>query len=100
MNRDGLDDALAIACAALRRRTVVVRPALATLTRLAASDQLGVPLHDLVRTWVHLICNRLLRSAHRAQEVVLYDLLARAYESLLARARVQTAAPRHAGGLA
>lgn len=100
VNRDGLDDALAIACAALRRRTVVVRPALATLTRLAASEQLGVPLHDLVRTWVHLICNRLLRSAHRAQEVVLYDLLARAYESLLARARVQTAAPRHAGGLA
>jgi hypothetical protein len=35
--------------------------------------------------------NRMLRSAHRAQEVVLYDFLARLYESQAARSHCSTA---------
>jgi hypothetical protein len=32
-------------------------------------------------SYLHLHANRLLRSAHHAQEVILYDFLARLYES-------------------
>jgi len=38
--------------------------------------------------------NRILRSAQRAQELVLYDLLARTYESRVARAKVKPATCR------
>jgi lantibiotic biosynthesis protein len=35
--------------------------------------------------YIHMHANRLLRSAHRKQEFVIYDLLTRLYESQLKR---------------
>jgi thiopeptide-type bacteriocin biosynthesis protein len=47
----------------------------------------GGELDALVPSFVHMHVNRLLRSAHRAQELVLYDFLARVYDSQLKRNR-------------
>lgn len=48
----------------------------------------GFPSVDqLAASFIHMHVNRLLRSAHRAQELVLYDYLARIYESWSARTR-------------
>ena len=41
---------------------------------------------DLVASHVHMHLNRLLRSRHREQELVIYDFLARLYSSTAALA--------------
>jgi hypothetical protein len=46
-----------------------------------------LPAIELVPSLIHMHANRLLRSAQRAQELVLYDFLYRIYESELVRAR-------------
>jgi hypothetical protein len=57
--------------------------------RLRAREQrLSVSLDDLLWSYAHMHANRLLRGAHRAQELVLYDLLDHVYASRLARAAV------------
>ena len=48
---------------------------------------LTVSLSELAPSYIHMHVNRLIRSAQRAHELVLYDLLARLYESKLARAK-------------
>lgn len=59
----------------------------------------------LAKSYLHMHANRLLRSAQRRQEAVLYDFLARHYESEMARKRggalklaVSTEAPLGMGG--
>ena len=47
--------------------------------------RLHVPLDEFASSIVHMHVNRLLRSGHRRQEAVLYDLLARLYDSQVAR---------------
>jgi len=42
-------------------------------------------LNELAASFLHMHANRLLRSAPRAQELALYDLLARLYRSRRAR---------------
>jgi thiopeptide-type bacteriocin biosynthesis protein len=49
--------------------------------------ELGVPLGELASSLLHMHCNRMLASDHRAHELVLYDFLSRHYASKLARAR-------------
>ena len=44
-----------------------------------------MPLAELAPSYLHMHANRLLRSAQRAQELVLYDFLARLEESRAAR---------------
>jgi hypothetical protein len=46
-----------------------------------------VPCPEIARSYLHMHANRLLRSAQREQEAVLYDLLAQYYESEVARKR-------------
>lgn len=70
----------------LRRRSEAIRPLAARLRELAGKD--GVPeLGSLAGSYLHMHANRILRSAARAQELVLYDFLARVHESKLARVR-------------
>jgi thiopeptide-type bacteriocin biosynthesis protein len=64
---------------ALRDRSAHVAPATRELRQLAAAGQLTEPLPELAASFVHMHVNRLLRSAQRAQELVLYELLDRAY---------------------
>jgi thiopeptide-type bacteriocin biosynthesis protein len=70
--------------AALGKRSTRLRP---VVEALRAEDSLSVPLLVLAESYLHMFCNRLLRGAARAQELVLYDFLERLYESDEARGR-------------
>lgn len=63
----------------LDRRSQRLRPLFHELRRLET------PLADIVLSYLHMFANRLLRSSARAQEMVLYDFLARLYASDVAR---------------
>jgi thiopeptide-type bacteriocin biosynthesis protein len=69
----------------LGRRSRQWAPVMAALKDRAAAEQLSQPLTELAASYLHMHANRLLRSAQRAQELVLYDFLARLYESRVAR---------------
>src|SRR5262249_49884707 len=71
--------------AIFRRRSEQVAPVAQALRGLAQRGILERPLPDLAASYIHMHVNRLLASAHRAQEMVLYDFLRRLYESKLAR---------------
>jgi thiopeptide-type bacteriocin biosynthesis protein len=73
--------------AALARRSERLQDVAATLHGFAEAGRLDLPLADLASSFLHMSINRLLRSAHRAQELVLYDFLARLYQSASARSR-------------
>jgi hypothetical protein len=57
----------------LRRRSQRLAPVRAELESCARSGRLLVPLPELAVSYLHMHANRLLRSAHRAQELILYD---------------------------
>jgi thiopeptide-type bacteriocin biosynthesis protein len=73
----------------LRHRSVRLEYVADELRSRARAGRLTTPLPELAVSYLHMHANRLLRSAHRAQELVLYDFLSRLYESQTARA------PRH-----
>ena len=70
---------------ALRRRSLQLAPVTAELRQLSQAGRLSATLADIARSFAHMHVNRLLRSAHRAQELVLYELLDRAYSSRAGR---------------
>jgi thiopeptide-type bacteriocin biosynthesis protein len=70
---------------AFAARTEVVAPAAAELRRLDEAGQLSVSIADVAMSCAHMHVNRLLRSAQRVQEYVLYELLDRMYASQAAR---------------
>jgi hypothetical protein len=47
----------------------------------AEAGRLSVPLTGLAASFLHMHANRILRSAHRAQELVLYDREIKLYEA-------------------
>jgi thiopeptide-type bacteriocin biosynthesis protein len=69
----------------LRRRSVELVPVTTELRASAEDGTLSRSLTELAPSYLHMHANRLLRSAHRAQELFLYDFLARSYESQAAR---------------
>jgi thiopeptide-type bacteriocin biosynthesis protein len=71
----------------LQRRSEKLAPIAAGLNALAAAGKLGVPIAELAGSFLHMHANRMARSAARAQELVLYDLLNRHYASQAARQR-------------
>jgi thiopeptide-type bacteriocin biosynthesis protein len=77
--------ALAPGLAALARRSEEIRPIGAQLRRLEESGRLSTPVTEFAMSCAHMHVNRLLRSAQRAQELVLYELLDRLYSSQAAR---------------
>ncbi len=85
---DGKPDAegpIALGLEVLQRRSVAMKRAIAELKANEAAGKLSIPLQELALSHVHMHVNRLLRSAHRAHELVLYEFLARLYDSQLAR---------------
>jgi thiopeptide-type bacteriocin biosynthesis protein len=74
------------ALAALVERSERLAEIAPRLRRLADAGELTAPLASLAASYVHMWVNRVLRSAHRAQELVLYDFLDRMYQSALSRA--------------
>ena len=71
---------------ALHQRTRDLVPIVQELRLLEQTGRLAVPLSALAASYAHMHVNRLLRSAHRFQELVLYELLDRAYRAQLAQA--------------
>ncbi|RKH13386.1 Lanthionine biosynthesis protein LanB [Corallococcus sp. CA053C] len=76
---------LAPGLAVLRRRSERQGPVLARLRASADQGQLTQPLERVAASLVHMHTNRMLRTAARAQELVLYDFLHRLYTSRQAR---------------
>jgi lantibiotic biosynthesis protein len=70
---------------ALHWRSLQLAPVTDELRRLARAGRLSTPITDLAASFAHMHLNRLLRSAHRAQELVLYELLDRAYSARAGR---------------
>jgi thiopeptide-type bacteriocin biosynthesis protein len=78
----GMDFALA----AFNVRKLQWAGAMDELRRCDQAGRLTRPLTELAGSYVHMHANRVLLSDHRAQELVLYDLLLRYYQSQAARA--------------
>ena len=72
---------------ALDRRSERLAPIIADLKAREQAGGLSRPLTELAASYIHMHANRLLRSAQRAQELVIYDFLNRIYESEAARKR-------------
>ena len=70
--------------AALNRRSERMRP-VTTALREWSSHRMPLWLESLAGSYIHMHANRVLRSAHRSQELVMYDFLARIYKSQRAR---------------
>lgn len=81
------DSDLAPGLERLAARSAANAPIVAELRAAEQRGALTQPLPELVGSYIHMQVNRLIRSAQRAHELVLYDLLARLYESKAARAR-------------
>lgn len=70
-----------------------LRPLIEALRSCETAGLLTTSIESLALSHVHMHANRLLRSAHRAQELVIYDFLTRIYESRQARAAKQRRKP-------
>jgi len=71
----------------LHTRSQRLRASASELRACQSAGRLTASLPELAQSYLHMHANRMLRSAARAQELVLYDFLVRTYESRLARAR-------------
>jgi thiopeptide-type bacteriocin biosynthesis protein len=73
----------------LQRRREQLVPIAAELRAAIAQGRVSLSLPLLCGSFIHLHANRLLRSAQRAQEYVIYFFLDRWYESVEARAKAK-----------
>jgi thiopeptide-type bacteriocin biosynthesis protein len=71
----------------LRQRSRQITPIVAELKAFEQAGRLLVSVEDFALSCTHMYANRLLRSAHREQELVIYEFLSRLYESKAARER-------------
>jgi lantibiotic biosynthesis protein len=78
---------LSVGLEVLARRSALLQSIAEELRAAEHSAQLTRPLSDIVLSYLHMHANRMLRSSHRAQELVMYDLLTRFYSAQIARQR-------------
>ncbi|HEU4729479.1 MAG TPA: lantibiotic dehydratase [Kofleriaceae bacterium] len=71
----------------LAQRSADNAPIVAELRAAEQRGALTMSIAELAPSYIHMHVNRLIRSAQRAHELVLYDLLVRLYESRVARAK-------------
>jgi thiopeptide-type bacteriocin biosynthesis protein len=93
------DSPIALALPLVAERSERLKPLVTELRGRAAAGRLSASLEDLAASFVHLHVNRLIRSASRAHEAVLYHFLLQLDRAR--RARVLTAdmrAQAHEGG--
>jgi thiopeptide-type bacteriocin biosynthesis protein len=81
------DPIMGRAVAILDERSAVLAAWEAELSAMERTGALERPRIDLVWSYAHMAVNRLLLSDHRAQEMILYDLLDRAYAAASAMGR-------------
>lgn len=75
------------AASALSRLSTSIETIRGKLEDLRRSDGLTSTIAQLAGEFTHMHLNRMFRSSHHAQEVVLYDFLVRSYASQVARGR-------------
>ena len=73
----------------LHRRSLRLAPVVDELRQLARVGRLSTSVPALAAAYAHMHVNRLLRSAHRAQELVLHEMLDRAYSARAGRRAVE-----------
>jgi thiopeptide-type bacteriocin biosynthesis protein len=78
---------LAPALEVFQRRSRASAPIVEELKRREAEGRLTASMADMASSFVHMFVNRMVRSAARAHEVVLYDFLHQLHESREARKR-------------
>jgi thiopeptide-type bacteriocin biosynthesis protein len=83
---------MAPALAVLRQRSERLAPIVEELRELEKAGRLNQSIADLAPSYVHMHVNRMIRSAARAHEMVLYDFLYLLHESRSARERKAGAA--------
>jgi len=83
----GLDDILAPALDVLTRRSRAIAPIAEEMRAREAAGRLTVPVAEMSTSFVHMFVNRIIRSAARAHELVLYDFLHQLHASREARRR-------------
>lgn len=71
--------------AALAERSARLGPVVTELRSADKSGRLTTGIEALANSYCHMHVNRVLRAAHRLQELVIYDLLDRLYQARLAR---------------
>jgi lantibiotic biosynthesis protein len=76
----------------LDARSRALVPVVAALREAERAGSLTSPVSEMAWSYAHMFANRMLRSAARAQEMVLYDFLTRLYESQKARAKAKAKA--------
>jgi lantibiotic biosynthesis protein len=76
---------LAASIRALHQRSAALAWPARELRAAARTGRLTVSLPELALSLAHMHVNRMLRSAQRAQELVIYEMLGRAYSSQAAR---------------
>jgi thiopeptide-type bacteriocin biosynthesis protein len=81
------DHPLALGLEILHQRSRNLSGIVQELQSRERAGDLSVALTSLMPSYIHMHANRLLRSAQRQQELVIYDLLTRLYESELKRER-------------
>jgi thiopeptide-type bacteriocin biosynthesis protein len=81
------DETLRACSTAMTERSTELQPIVRELEAASGRGSLTRDLGELAAVWVHMHTNRMFAADHRAQELVLYDFLARSYASQLARAR-------------
>jgi lantibiotic biosynthesis protein len=67
-----------------------MKPLVAQLDALAAAGTLASSRAELADSLVHMHVNRMMRSHQRQHEFVIYDLLKRHYEGLIARSKIKS----------
>jgi thiopeptide-type bacteriocin biosynthesis protein len=86
------ESALAPGLKVFDRRSQKLKAVAERLRQAEHEGLLSSPLVVLAESYLHMLVNRLLRSAQRAQEMVLYDLLTRLYSAQSARLQMKLAA--------
>ena len=84
------DDELYSLVAILQKRSAQQADTVENLRRTHQQGTLSVVLTDLLRSYVHMLVNRLMPSQARLHEMVLYDFLYREYRSEVARKKNKT----------
>jgi thiopeptide-type bacteriocin biosynthesis protein len=79
--------ALSAGLSALRHRSARLKPVVAGMAALKLRGGQSLPLCEIIPSFLHMHVNRTLRLGQRWQELMLYDFLARFYESQTARGR-------------
>lgn len=75
------DPVLTAGCSVLSARSSRIRPLCAELRAHCEAGKSTQPIVGILTSLAHMHLDRLLRSAHRAQELVIYELLSRHYRA-------------------